>query len=221
MNTVELKNVIIYRITHIENIPHILRYGITHKSSAQKNPDFKNIGDISLIDTRSKKEVPVDNGVFDFNNNNMIILGDYTPFYFGVRMPMLYVAQHGGNFVEKATPAEEIIYIGSSLKNIISNGNKFYFSDGHATDMLTTFYDETKIDELVNIVDWKAIKSSYWGGADNLNLKRKKQAEFLVLGDIEPKSIIGFGCFNEKAKTNLLSMGIDENIIKIIPQAYY
>jgi len=136
-------------------------------------------------------------------------------------MPMLFVAQNGGNFVEKPTPAEDIIYIGSSLKNIIENGNEFYFSDGHATDMFTTFFDKSKINELVNIVDWTAIKSSYWGGADNLNLKRKKQAEFLVLGDIAVKHIIGFGCYNDQAKNRLTAVGIDEKKIKIIPKAYY
>jgi len=59
---VELNNVKIYRITHIENIPHILQYGITHKDSQNKNPDYKNIGDLSLINTRNKKTVSIDNG---------------------------------------------------------------------------------------------------------------------------------------------------------------
>ena len=45
-------------------------------------------------------------------------------------MPMLYVAQHGGNFVEKATSPEDIIYIACSLERIISNGNEFYFNEG-------------------------------------------------------------------------------------------
>jgi hypothetical protein len=218
---VDLKNIIIYRITHIENIPHILKNGITHINSPNKNPDFKNIGDVSLIDTRSTKTVFVDNGDCELISNKTITLGDFIPFYFGVRMPMLFVAQNGGNFVEKPTPAEDIIYIGSSLKNIIENGNEFYFSDGHATDMFTTFFDKSKINELVNIVDWTAIKSSYWGGADNLNLKRKKQAEFLVLGDIAVKHIIGFGCYNDQAKNRLTAVGIDEKKIKIIPKAYY
>jgi len=50
----ELNKVKIYRITHIENIRHILEYGITHKDSCNKDTDYKNIGDIVLIDNRSK-----------------------------------------------------------------------------------------------------------------------------------------------------------------------
>jgi len=57
---VELDNVKLYRITHIENIPHILQYGITHKDSVNKNPEYRNIGDLSLIETRKNKTVIVD-----------------------------------------------------------------------------------------------------------------------------------------------------------------
>jgi len=134
---------------------------------------------------------------------------------------MLYVTQQGGNFVERATDPVNIIYLGCSLSKIISAKLNFYFTDGHATDMLTSFYDKSKINELDNIIDWEAVKSSYWGGVENLNIKRKKQAEFLVSGDLSPDLIVGFGCYNEKAKTKLISLGVIEDKIKIIPQAYY
>ncbi|NJL14149.1 MAG: DUF4433 domain-containing protein [Microscillaceae bacterium] len=40
-------------MTHIENIPHILQNGITHRTSANANSDFVAIGGSSLISTRS------------------------------------------------------------------------------------------------------------------------------------------------------------------------
>ena len=94
-----MREINIYRITHIENIRHILQFGITLKTSLNSNPNFKRIGDISLIDTRSHKKVYIDNGNFP-NTVETIVLGDFLPFYFGVKMPMLYVIQNGGNFVE-------------------------------------------------------------------------------------------------------------------------
>ena len=206
-------------MTHIDNIPHILIYGITHRKSVNANPNFKAIGDTSLINTRNNKIVNITNG----NNqvSEQIILGDSIPFYFGVRMPMLYVIQHGGNFVPQATNAEDIIYIACSVQNIANLNLTFYFSDGHATDMLTTFYDENYLQSLDNIIDMDAIKSPYWGGSENLDIKRKKQAEFLVREDISHNCIIGYGCYNEKAKNKLVRFGINENIIKIIPKAYF
>jgi hypothetical protein len=201
-------------MTHIENIPHILQYGIVHHSSPNNNSNFVPIGDKSLIDYRSTNIV--------FVRNKTIILGDFIPFYFGVRMPMLYVIQHGGNFVEKARKAEEIVYIAVSLKKIVENNFLFYFSDGHATDFLTTFYDSKDIDKLPSIIDWNAVKSQYWAGDGiETDLKRRKQAEFLVKEDIPTSFIIGFACYNDTAKSKLISFGINENTIRIFPNAYY
>lgn len=201
-------------MTHIENIPHILQYGIVHHSSPNRNPNYISIGDKSLISFRSTKSVPV--------GNNSIVLGDFIPFYFGVRMPMLYVIQIGGNFVGKAWKAEEIVYVAVSLKKIIESDLLFYFSDGHATDFLTTFYDRTSIDDLPSIIDWNAVKSLKWSG-DGIptDIKRRKQAELLVKQDLSPGFIIGFVCYNDKAKCQLISYGIDEQRIKIFPKAYY
>ena len=208
-------------MTHIKNIPHIIKYGITHKDSPFANNEYLTIGDISLIDTRRTKVVSVDNGNYLNFNAPTITLGDYIPFYFGVKMPMLYVMQNGGNFVERATPAKDIIYLACPLSRVIELGNDYYFSDGHGTDSLTTFYDKRKIKELPTIVDWDAIRASYWGGQENLNLKRKKQAEFLVSNDLPSNIIRGFGCYNQDAKDKLINLGIDDEKIKIIPKAYY
>jgi len=208
-------------MTHIQNIPHILEFGITHKNSPNSNDNFVNIGDISLIGNRNSKSVIANNGdVFDFAADN-IRLGDYIPFYFGIKMPMLYVAQHGGNFVERPTIAQNIVYLVCGVKSIIDSGTIYYFSDGHGTDNLTTFYDKRSIINVRNIIDWTALRAGYWSGVENLNLKRKKQAEFLVRNDIPPELIINFGCYNQNAKNQLLNYGISDERIIIVPQAYY
>jgi len=42
----------LYRITHIDNIPHIVSNGITLPDSPNSNANYKTIGDRSLINTR-------------------------------------------------------------------------------------------------------------------------------------------------------------------------
>ncbi|WP_299291363.1 DUF4433 domain-containing protein [uncultured Mucilaginibacter sp.] len=217
----DLAEIKVYRMIHIDNIPHVLHHGITLKSSPNKNSKFITIGDTSLIDTRNNKQVSVDNGTSSSYVTPLITLGDFIPFYFGVRMPMLYVIQHGGNFVERATPAINIIYLVCSVSSIVKYSKDYYFSDGHATDSLTTFYDKSKITDLPNIIDWNAIKAPYWSGQENLNIKRKKQAEFLVSCDLPANLIVGFGCYNETAKNKLINLGILKEKIKVIPNAYY
>ena len=215
----DLNRVNIYRMTHIENIPHIIQYGITHQNSKNSNPNYKAIGDTTLIDTRKNKTIKVTNG--EDKIIETIKLGDYILFYFGVKMPMLYVIQHGGNFVPQATNPEDIIYLVCSVIKIYKLGLTFYFSDGHATDNLTIFYNKDEIQKLNQIIDWNAIKTSYWGGVENLDLKRKKQSEFIIKEDIPLDCIIGYGCYNEKAKNKLINFGVNKELIKIIPKAYY
>ena len=76
-------------------------------------------------------------------------------------MPMLYVIQHGGNHVENPTNAKDIIYIVCKLVDILSLNLEYYFSNGHATDYFTKFYDKTKINEINTILDWECIESKY------------------------------------------------------------
>lgn len=105
----------LYRITHIENIPHMLQYGITHASSPNANLAFVTIGDKSLIKTRSQ-----------FVLNNSKPLGRYIPFYFGPRIPMLFVIQKGHNLVN-STPAEDIVYFVSTVQQIMINNLGYIF----------------------------------------------------------------------------------------------
>lgn len=143
-------------MTHIENIPHILKHGITHETSPKANPDYKTIGDCSLISFRKTKKVLVTNGKYDNDNFEEIILGEYIPFYFGTRTPMLYVVQKGGNFVSRPTPSFKVVYCVSSVQKIIDHNLAFYFSNGHATDRYTEFYNSTMISQVNNIVDFVA-----------------------------------------------------------------
>lgn len=216
-----LDQIFIYRITHIDNVPHILRHGITHRDSPEANPHYVNIGDMSLIGARKTRSVRVDNGDYTMRNAPRIILGDFIPFYFGVRMPMLFVAQKGGNFVERATPATDIVYIACSLMAIADTGMEVFFSDGHATDGLTHFYDRSRLKDLPRLIDWDAVRAKYWGGDENLDTKRKKQAEFLVKENVHPILVMRFGCYDTEAKHRLLAMGVNDEQVRLIPNAYY
>lgn len=209
----QLEQIYLYRMTHIDNIPHILQYGITHRTSPNANPDFKSIGDSSLISHRK---------TFSFSINGVThYLGDFIPFYFGKRMPMLYVIQHGGNFVPQATNPEDIVYIVVPLSSIIQDpALEYFFTDGHATDALTQVYDKQYIQQLPSLLNWEAIRTIQWGGSDNLDTKRAMQAEFLVSGDIPVRHIIGYVCYNEAAKQKLLGFGTTQ-LIKIARQSYY
>lgn len=205
----DLNKTYLYRMTHIENVPHILQHGVTHVSSAHTNKNYKAIGDNSIISTRN-----------NFNLPNEKKLGAYIPFYFGARMPMLYVIQKGYNSVP-VTPAKDIVYCISSVQKVVDHKLPFIFTDGHAVDGLSDFYEQKDLPNIDEILDKKAINATYWRNDDDLDLKRRKEAEFLIETDIPTTAIIGFVVYNEEAKKRLLAMGIPEKKIYVKPDCYF
>jgi hypothetical protein len=203
----DLNKIYLYRMTHIDNIPHILKHGITHSESVHKNKDYLPIGDGSLINRRNSVEI--------FNGKT---LGDYIPFYFGSRMPMLYVIQKGFNGVSTISP-EKIVYCMSSVQKIIDLDLDFIFTDGHAVNALSSFYLHKDAPNIDTLLDFAAIKAQWWN--DDLDLKRRKEAEFLIGNDIPSEAIIGYVVYNDNAQTQLLNSGILSGKIAVRPNFYF
>jgi hypothetical protein len=208
-----LKKLYLYRMTHIKNIPHILQHGITHQSSVNSNKNYVSIGYSILISKRDFFILP-----------NGKTLGGYIPFYFGARMPMLYVIRLGTNSIKydiNPVPSEDIVYCITSVEEIRSHNLPFVFSNGHAVSELTEFFDEKQVYNILNLIDLSAINAVYWVDDGDLDLKRRKEAEFLVDSDIPVTAILGFAVYSQKAKEELLKYGIADHKIVIKPKYYF
>jgi hypothetical protein len=206
---VDLNKTYLFRMLHIDNVNHILECGLTKVDSPNGNPHYRSIGDNSLINNRNFHFLP---------NGNA--LGNYIPFYFWYRMPMLYVIQKGFNGVLSTLP-ENIIYCVTSVEKIINLELPFVFTDGHAVNALSSIYESKEIDKLDDIVDFTAIKDSYWVDPKDLDKKRRKEAEFLVENDIPISALLAFVVYNQNAKDKLLQLGINSETIHIRSQYYF
>ena len=82
--------------------------------------------------------------------------GDYIPFHFYARMPMLFNIQKG--YGVKPVNAEDIVYLIVSIDAIINEPSREYiFSDAHAISKIAKFYGPqhiTEIDHLLDIVQF-------------------------------------------------------------------
>lgn len=215
------QDVFIYRMTHIENVPHILRYGVTHKLSKNRNDSYVPIGDNSLISRRDQFQAKVAreaDGPFSISIE--YTLGDFVPFYFGTRSPMLYVIQKGYNGVDKRSP-HEIIYCVSSISNVQKAGLEFIFSDGHATDRLTKFFTIDDLSDIRNVVSFQDVDKQYWKDENDRDAKRRKEAEFLVKGDLSTTYLSGYCVYSSESKARLIEMGVNEHKIAIRPNYYF
>ena len=196
-----------FRITHIDNIPHILKNGLVKADSPLHDKNYVPIGDPQIIGLRGDIEV------------KGYRIGDYIPFYLGPRSPMLYVIQHGYNGVQRVEP-EKIVYCVIRLDDLINNNIDCIFTDGHALSALTSYYTKDKLPQIDQIVKFDDVYSSQWNIEEDIDLKRRKEAELLVNCDLPAQYVRGYVVYNEEAKNQLMGFGIAADMI-VTARNYY
>jgi hypothetical protein len=82
----------IFRITHRENVPWIVRNGLHCRNSDVDDANFVAIGNPELIDKRRTQMVPCPPGGY---------LSDYIPFYFTPHSVMLFQINTGYNGIRR------------------------------------------------------------------------------------------------------------------------
>jgi len=196
-----------YRMTHIDNIEDILRVGIVKASSPNANPNYVPIGDKTAIDTRHNKRL-----------QDGSLIGDYIPFYFGPRTPMLYVIQHGYNNVKKQDAAD-IVYCVIALEDVINNALDCVFTDGHALNKITRLFSGKLLHEVDKYISYDIVYAQSWN--EEPDKKRKKEAELLLKNDLPQQYIRYFLVYNNAAKEKLLNLGVAPNMVRTVPHFYF
>lgn len=178
--------VLLYHITHLDNLPGILQTGCLH---CQQKINEVGLHPVSIAypgiqDRRAITSVPCGPGG---------VLHDYVPFYFAPRSPMLYAIHK--NQVEGYEGGQvPIVHLVSSVVQMETAGHRFVFTDGHATMSFTRFFtDPGDLDQ----VDWPLMQARYWHDTEQEpDRKRRRQAEFLVYNQVSLAAIIGIGVIN-------------------------
>lgn len=203
----------IYHITHIDNLPSILKLGGLVANSRLTKTDYVDIAHGHIQDRRRIIRVPCSVGG---------CLHDYIPFYFAPRSPMLYAIYRGQ--VQKYKDGQnKVIYLVSQAEIIEINKLDFAFTDGHAAVVaLSEFYDN--LNDLFNI-DWNIMKATYWANNEEDNDRtRRRQAEFLVHQFCHWTLITEIGVIDrtiEQQVRNILQNFSVQTPVKINPSWYY
>lgn len=160
----------IYHFTHMGNLPSIIASGaiVCDRICQASGVTCREIAYSSLKQRRMMTTVEVAPGG---------TLGDYVPFYFGTRSPMLFTYKNG-NVTGKPENQDEIIYLVSSVEYVAGRGLAFAFSDGHPIVEPKAFYNDLS---KLNEVDLALMEQTYWFDTNSdPDRKRRRQAEFLV-----------------------------------------
>lgn len=185
---------LIFRITHIDNLPWLLENGVHSRNSDQRDPNFREIGNPDLIDKRNLRAVQIPpHGT----------LSDYVPFYFTPHSPMLLNIKTGYQGMRQ-TPMPQIAIMVSSLPSLQQHGVPFVFTDRHA--YLTTARYSGDMKEL-NRIDWPLLQSrDFKRSPDDPGKMERYQAEVLVHRQLPVKALLGIACHGAEQETSVRSL---------------
>ncbi|MEH1902869.1 type II toxin-antitoxin system toxin DNA ADP-ribosyl transferase DarT [Nostoc sp.] len=207
----------IYHITHINNLPSILKSGGLMANSRLRKETIKYL-DIAyghIQDRRGMTRVPCGAGGS---------LHDYVPFYFAPRSPMLY-ANHKKSVDKYSGGQTPILHLVSSAEVVDAAGLSFVGTDGHAAMEYTAFFDELEYLYADELIDWEIMEATYWADTEeDGDRKRRRQAEFLVHQFFPWQLIQEIGVINTTIQTQVREMLYKINIqtpIKVCSKWYY
>lgn len=110
------------------------------------------------------------------------VVGDYVPFYFAPRSPMLFRLQKE-HTEGRGDGQRALIYFATTTERLLEAGLPCVFSDGNAAHHLSTF--SADLSEMGTRVDWELMAAVIWANtAEDGDRMRRRQAEFLVRGAV-------------------------------------
>lgn len=183
-----------FRVVHLDNLRVYLTRRMLH--SATDTPDdglrWVPTHAADVQSRRARKVVPVGPGG---------VLLDYVPFHFGARNLFLYNL-HTGRVPGYTDGQEPLVTLVVAVEEVLAAGHPCVFYDGHALNALSQCFDDVSaLDEL----DWVAIDGRQFGN-DDLDRKRRKQAEFLVHRAVPWSLVRGVAVCNDAARNRVLEI---------------
>ena len=177
------KRVLIYHITDISNLPGILADGGLHSDAVMVGRDPTIIGHDHIKKRRLHQiQVPCCGGRY---------VGEFVPFYYCPRSPMLYVVNQGRT-TRPAGCQTSIVHLVSAVDVAVTLGAAWAVSDGNAGAFHTSFFSTLKA---LDTLDWSAIEAKYWNAVTH-----QKQAEFLVADFFPWTGILAIGVMDDATK---------------------
>lgn len=160
----------IFHFTDFGNIPKIVKDDGLHCDADMSSCaiSFVECAESGIKEARRRKPVPV---------NPYGCVGDYVPFYYAPRSPMMSAISYGK--VPGYTSSTNLVYLVSSLSAVHSAGLPWACSDGNARSGPTQFFNSWE--ELEAQTDWDIMSARIWKNTEtDGDRRRRRMAEFLV-----------------------------------------
>lgn len=180
---------LLFRITHVANLPWLLRYGLHAAHGQVADPNFVEIGNPDLIDKRTRRAVPLPPGG---------MLSDYVPFYFTPKSPMLLNIKTGHKGITMRAN-DDIAILVSSCRKLAEQDVTMLYTDRHAYTMTAAW--TANADDLATSIDWDILRRHDFARSDGYPDKMERyQAEALAHLQVPPAALLGIGCGSDQVR---------------------
>lgn len=188
----------LYYITHIDNIPSIVRKGIlSHEQIEQLQIPFTPIYDAQIVLSRQNKSAPNGKSLWSFAN-----------LYFQPRNPMLYR-------VKSEKSASDIVVV--AVRREILNQPNIFVTTGNAASLATEIRQPTA--KLITQIKKNTFKD-WWSTIDDS--KREIMAECLVPDRVPPELIDTIFVANHESRDKLLNLLPKSNMSVVVqPKLFF
>jgi hypothetical protein len=201
---IDLDNLWVFRIIHINNLKEDLSNGLYCKSANKTTAGYISIGSKDVISKRDTKAVKC---------HADYMVNEYVPFYFSVRTPMLFNIKTGRGVM--SYQQKDIIYLCCRFKELACDNFNWCYTNGNAAAAITKFF--SNFENIENDIDWRSVHTPDFrdenadGDEDRI---RKKHAEFLIRGHVPAKYIKKIVVLNNTVKENVekILAELDSNI---------
>lgn len=197
-------NALIWRITHINNLDWYLDNGLFSPNSNKKSINYVCIGNEDIISKRANRKVKVE--PYD-------TLDNYIPFYF-TPFSMMFLNIHTGKDVKQHKNKDIIMFV-TNLNTLHKNNVNFLFTDGHALQAVTNYYNELK--DLKHI-DWVILQNrDFKRDESDLQKSLRYQAEALISKYLPIALITHIICYTKELELDISNKISSRNLnIKVI-----
>jgi ssDNA thymidine ADP-ribosyltransferase, DarT len=165
--------------THVDHLPTIIDNGLVCDTQARRGVMTHEAGNPEIKAGRRGRLVDIP----PFG-----CVGDYVPFYFAPRSPMMS-AISWGKVPQFGSDVTVLMYLVTTTQALVAAGLTVLVTDRNAKLSLAEFRPEAECDD---IVDWGLMKQKYWANTEQYPDRRERRmAECLV-----PRSV-SFDIFHE------------------------
>lgn len=160
----------IMHFTDLQNLAGIVSAGLTCDNQIQGSAEYlSDIGNREIKARRQTRGVPV-----GAKGN----VGDYAPFYFAPRSPMMSALAYG-RVPEFTGSILDLVYLVTSVERVMEIGLTVVMSDRNAALSVVEFSDDP--DEWDQLVDWPLMDQIIWRSTgEDPDRRERRMAECLV-----------------------------------------